>query len=42
VRDKVKGPFAVINADDFYGRDSYQGLARFLTEKRGNPLELPL
>jgi len=26
----VKGPFAVINADDFYGRSSYPILARFL------------
>jgi NDP-sugar pyrophosphorylase family protein len=42
VRDRVKGPFAVINADDFYGRDSYQVLARFLTEKRANPLEFAL
>lgn len=26
----VAGPFAVINADDFYGRDSYRVLSRFL------------
>jgi hypothetical protein len=26
----VKGPFAVINADDFYGRDSYAVLADYL------------
>lgn len=27
---KVAGPFAVINADDFYGASAYQALARFL------------
>jgi len=26
----TKGPFAVINADDFYGRASFESLARFL------------
>jgi len=30
-REIVKGPFAVINADDFYGRDAYQRAAGFLT-----------
>ncbi len=30
-RDVVKEPFAVINADDFYGSDAYQVAARFLT-----------
>ncbi len=29
-RDEVKEPFAVINADDFYGRASYEELARRL------------
>jgi UTP-glucose-1-phosphate uridylyltransferase len=29
-RDIVDTPFAVINADDFYGRESYQQLAQFL------------
>lgn len=29
-RDLIKGPFAVINADDFYGRDSYVKAAEFL------------
>ncbi len=29
-RDAVKEPFAVINADDFYGRDSFVQLAAFL------------
>jgi len=26
-KDQVTGPFAVINADDFYGRDAYQQIA---------------
>jgi len=30
-RDEVTQPFAVINADDFYGRDAYQVLYRFLS-----------
>ena len=30
-RDAVHGPFAVINADDFYGRDAFDRLARFLS-----------
>ncbi|MDA3925070.1 MAG: sugar phosphate nucleotidyltransferase [Kiritimatiellae bacterium] len=30
VRDMINGPFAVINADDFYGKDSFQQLADFL------------
>ena len=28
-REKVKTPFAAINADDFYGADAYRSLARF-------------
>lgn len=28
-RDIVREPFAVINADDFYGRDAYQVIARY-------------
>jgi|688.fasta_scaffold174635_2 dTDP-glucose pyrophosphorylase len=31
-RAQLAGPFAVINADDFYGRDSFDRLARFLAE----------
>ena len=30
-KDEVKGNFAAINADDFYGADSYRQLAKFLT-----------
>ncbi len=29
-RNAVKGPFALVNADDFYGRDAFERLARFL------------
>lgn len=29
-RDVVQGPFAVINADDFYGAEAFQRLAKFL------------
>lgn len=31
--DAVKEPFCVINADDFYGRDSYEKMANFLTSE---------
>ncbi len=32
-RHLISGPFAVINADDLYGRDSYVQAARFLTQQ---------
>ncbi len=32
----VTGPFAVINADDFYGRQSYENLAEFLKTLPGD------
>ena len=32
-RDAVKEPFAVINADDFYGRDAFDKAYKFLTEE---------
>lgn len=32
-REKVKEPFAVINADDFYGRRAFEVMAGFLKEK---------
>lgn len=35
-RDLVKEPFAVINADDFYGRDAYRQAAEFLTSAAGD------
>ncbi len=30
-RDEIDGPFAVINADDFYGRGAYRELARWMS-----------
>ena len=30
-KDLIKEPFAVINADDFYGRDAFEKAAKFLT-----------
>ena len=30
-KDKINGPFCVINADDFYGTDAFQKMAKFLT-----------
>ena len=32
--DKIDGPFTVINADDFYGREAYEAIAQFLTGDR--------
>ena len=36
-RKSVKEPFAVINADDFYGRSALEQLAEFLTANRDQP-----
>ncbi len=33
-RDSIREPFAVINADDFYGQDSFQQLGHFLRQAR--------
>jgi len=33
LRDKLKTPFVIMNADDFYGREAIQSLAKFLIEK---------
>ena len=33
-REAVKAPFAAINADDFYGRQSFQALGDFLRKRR--------
>ena len=35
-RDVVDGPFAVINADDFYGMTSFQSLYDYLTKSRNS------
>lgn len=34
-REKINQPFAVINADDFYGRQSYKVMAEFLRNEDG-------
>ena len=39
-RNAVAGPFAVINADDFYGRDAFARLAEHLAAAR--PMELAM
>lgn len=36
-REAVREPFAVINADDFYGADSFVQLEKFLTSQAANP-----
>ncbi len=38
-KDVINEPFAIINADDFYGKESYEVLAKFLTEKEGKSNE---
>ena len=35
-KDVIKEPFAVINADDFYGRDGFQTLANFVKDLDGS------
>ena len=34
-KDVIKEPFAIINADDFYGKESYEALASFLSQLEG-------
>jgi hypothetical protein len=36
-RETVREPFAVINADDFYGADSFVQLGKFLTSQAATP-----
>lgn len=38
-KDVIKEPFAVINADDFYGKESFEVLAGFLTSVAGKSNE---
>jgi NDP-sugar pyrophosphorylase family protein len=37
-KDAIKEPFAVINADDFYGRDSFEKAYQFLTTETNEKL----
>jgi len=34
--EQINAPFAVINADDFYGRTAYEQLAQYLAQPRGS------
>ncbi|MGB0414818.1 MAG: nucleotidyltransferase family protein [Coraliomargarita sp.] len=36
-RDEIDTPFAVINADDFYGRDAFVQLVRYFSEQSDEP-----
>ena len=44
-KEKIKGPFAIINADDFYGRDSYKKAIDFFKtskdDKEGAVISYP-
>ena len=35
-REKIDAPFAVINADDFYGREAFQKIAAFLQKEQND------
>ena len=37
-REVVDGPFAAINADDFYGRESFETVARFLSRVQSDDM----
>ena len=39
-KDKIKGPFAVINADDFYGREAFKMIYDFLSSDAENQQNL--
>lgn len=34
-KDKIKGPFALISSDDFYGKESFEILSNYLDNKKG-------
>lgn len=36
-KDAINEPFAVINADDFYGKQAFEVLAKFFNESAGKP-----
>lgn len=36
-RNSVKEPFAVVNADDYYGPDAFKQIAAFLSQPQGGP-----
>ncbi|MBR4309306.1 MAG: nucleotidyltransferase [Oscillospiraceae bacterium] len=35
-RHVIEGPFAVLNADDFYGKEAFEEIAKFLSEDRAS------
>ncbi len=35
-RDEIKGPFAAVNADDFYGRESFKIIADYMNANNGD------
>ncbi len=35
-KEEIHGPFAVINADDFYGRGAYKAIADFFSKEQGD------
>ncbi len=35
-KDAIQGPFAMVNADDFYGKDSFTEMAKLLADKNFN------
>ena len=39
-KEKVKDNFAVINADDFYGRDAFLAIGEFLKQVKDTPTEM--
>lgn len=39
-RNDISGPFAIVNADDFYGYDAYRVMANFLDSKSDNEYSL--
>jgi len=41
-RNLIQGPFAVINADDFYGYDSYQIVADFLRDEENKDAQVSI
>lgn len=36
-RNEIKGPFAAVNADDFYGRESFEIIADYMKKNPGSP-----
>ena len=40
-REKIHGPFAVINADDFYGREAFAAMGSFLSSMQADSAGLP-